>query len=29
MSKALGKPSNIGLNVLAIDGSTFRCQDSP
>jgi len=29
MSKALGKPNDIGLNVLAIDGITFRCQDSP
>ncbi len=28
MSKALGKPSDIGLHVLAVDGTTFRCQDS-
>lgn len=28
MSKALGKHSDIGLHVLAVDGTTFRCQDS-
>ena len=28
MSKALGKPNDIGLHVLAVDGTTFRCQDS-
>lgn len=27
-SKALGTQSDIGLHVLAVDGTTFRCQDS-
>lgn len=27
MSKALGKLSDIGLYVLAIDDTTFRCHD--